>query len=71
MHFFGPDGNHSLNYSEFSAFTRGLQREVLKAEFVEYSHGLESLAESDFAHMLLRYADITEEVGVESSDCSP
>eukprot|EP00094_Tigriopus_californicus_P009262 TCALIF_08930-PA protein Name:"Similar to MICU3 Calcium uptake protein 3, mitochondrial (Homo sapiens)" AED:0.08 eAED:0.08 QI:241/0.5/0.4/0.8/0.5/0.6/5/0/425 len=60
-HFFGPDGRHKLSYEEFAAFLTGLQREVLKAEFLEYSRGLEKISERDFAQLLLRYTTLSDE----------
>ena len=62
QHFFGADGKHALTFEEFSAFIRALQREVLMTEFTEFSRGLEKIAERDFAELLLRYTDLTDEV---------
>lgn len=67
-HFFGSGGNswnntrHNLTFDEFSAFIRAIQREVLMTEYLEYSRGLEKISERDFAALLLRYTDLTEEV---------
>ncbi len=60
-HFFGRSGDHKLEYKEFASFLEGLQREVLRTEFLEYSRGLEVISERDFAHLLLRYTDLTEQ----------
>ncbi len=59
-YFFGADGRHKLTYAEFSAFVGDLQREALKAEFLEYSRGLQRISQSDFAAMMLRYTDLDE-----------
>lgn len=61
-HFFGRDWKHNLTFDEFSAFITALQREVLMAEFIEYSRGLEKISERDFASLLLRYTDLSEVV---------
>eukprot|EP00095_Tigriopus_kingsejongensis_P005270 maker-scaffold464_size163657-snap-gene-0.29 protein:Tk05270 transcript:maker-scaffold464_size163657-snap-gene-0.29-mRNA-1 annotation:"hypothetical protein TcasGA2_TC001761" len=59
--FFGPNGDHKLGFDEFSAFLAGLQREVLRTEFLEYSRGLEKITARDFAQLLLRYTTLTDE----------
>lgn len=61
-HFFGRKGDHKLTFDEFSAFIAGFQKEVLWAEFLEYSRGMETISEIDFANLLLRYTDLSEEV---------
>ena len=43
VHFFGRDDKHHLNFDEFSAFVNAIQREVLRAEFLEYSRGLDKV----------------------------
>jgi hypothetical protein len=40
----------------------GFQREVLLAEFLDYSRGLENISAQDFARFLLRFARLKEEV---------
>lgn len=61
VHFFGKDDKHHMHFEEFSAFVSAIQREVLRAEFLEYSRGLDKISEQDFACLLLRYTDLTEE----------
>ena len=61
-HFFGRKGAHKLSFNEFSSFVFALQREVLKAEFMEYSRGLDKITERDFAQLLLRYTELSETV---------
>ena len=43
VHFFGRDDKHHLSFEEFSAFVNAIQREVLRAEFLEYSRGLDKV----------------------------
>ena len=43
VHFFGRDDKHHLSFDEFSAFVNAIQREVLRAEFLEYSRGLDKV----------------------------
>lgn len=62
-HFFGSDSKHALTFEEFSGFVRALQREVLMTEFMEFSRGLSTITERDFAELLLRYTDLSDEVG--------
>ena len=60
-HFFSRKGDRKLTFKEFFAFIQGLQREVLRAEFLEYSRGLETISEEDFAKLLLRYTNLSKE----------
>ena len=60
VHFFGSDGNHKLTFDEFTQFIGDFQREAIKAEFLEYSRGLDLIGDRDFASMLLRYTDLDE-----------
>lgn len=64
-HLFGLKGRRKLTFEEFSAFIQGLQREVLKAEFLEYSRGMDAISDSDFAALLLRYTNLTDEVSLQ------
>lgn len=60
VHFFGPTGDKPLTFGQFSTFLASFQREVLQAEFNEYSRGLDKVTEKDFAQILMRYADLHE-----------
>ncbi|XP_060516069.1 calcium uptake protein 3, mitochondrial isoform X2 [Cylas formicarius] len=55
IHFFGPKGNNDLNFESFRKFMLYLQTEVLELEFSEFSKGLPTISEVDFAKILLRY----------------
>ncbi|CAG9816427.1 unnamed protein product [Phaedon cochleariae] len=55
VHFFGLRGNHDLNFESFKKFMLHLQTEVLELEFNEFSKGLATISEVDFAKILLRY----------------
>lgn len=55
IHFFGPKGNTDLNFESFKKFMLHLQTEVLELEFNEFSKGLSTISEVDFAKILLRY----------------
>ncbi|KAL1492926.1 hypothetical protein ABEB36_011090 [Hypothenemus hampei] len=55
IHFFGPKGNNDLNFDNFRRFMTHLQTEVLELEFSEFSKGLPTISEVDFAKILLRY----------------
>ncbi|KAF5303215.1 hypothetical protein FQR65_LT08295 [Abscondita terminalis] len=55
IHFFGPKGNEELRFEGFRRFMLDLQTEVLELEFSEFSKGLQTISEVDFAKILLRY----------------
>ncbi|KAB0801321.1 hypothetical protein PPYR_05675 [Photinus pyralis] len=55
IHFFGPKGNEELKFEGFRRFMLDLQTEVLELEFSEFSKGLQTISEVDFAKILLRY----------------
>lgn len=55
IHFFGPKGTNTLNFDNFQRFMLYLQTEVLELEFSEFSKGLPTISELDFARILLRY----------------
>nr|CAH7749197.1 unnamed protein product [Callosobruchus chinensis] len=55
IHFFGPKGKNELNFESFKKFMLHLQTEVLELEFNEFSKGLPTISEVDFARILLRY----------------
>lgn len=55
VHFFGPKGNNELNFEHFKQFMLHLQTEVLELEFSEFSKGLPTISEVDFAKIMLRY----------------
>ncbi|XP_032674120.1 calcium uptake protein 3, mitochondrial isoform X2 [Odontomachus brunneus] len=54
-HFFGKDGTNELKYEDFKRFMENLQHEILELEYHEFSKGLETINELDFAKILLRY----------------
>ena len=58
MHLFGKSGTRELTYEQFSAFMENLQTEVLEMEFLEFSKGLATITELDFAKILLRYTQL-------------
>lgn len=58
VHFFGPKGNQVLNFEGFRRFMINLQTEVLELEFSEFSKGLPTISEVDFARILLRYTHL-------------
>ncbi|XP_046648029.1 calcium uptake protein 3, mitochondrial-like isoform X3 [Daphnia pulicaria] len=58
LHLFGKDGNLSLSFEEFARFMQNLQTEVLELEFQEFSKGLGTITEQDFAKILLRYTQL-------------
>lgn len=55
IHFFGTKGKEELRYEGFKKFMENLQTEVLELEFSEFSKGLPTISETDFAKILLRY----------------
>ncbi|KAB7499338.1 Calcium uptake protein 3, mitochondrial [Armadillidium nasatum] len=55
VHFFGKKGKQDLKFEEFKTFMENLQTEVLEIEFNEFSKGLPTISELDFAKILLRY----------------
>ncbi|XP_076468496.1 calcium uptake protein 3, mitochondrial-like isoform X8 [Babylonia areolata] len=58
IHFFGPKGNQVLNYNDFHKFMSNLQKEVIELEFSEFSRGMSTISEVDFARILLRYTNL-------------
>ncbi|XP_032787556.2 calcium uptake protein 3, mitochondrial isoform X1 [Daphnia magna] len=58
LHLFGRDGNLSLSFDDFARFMQNLQTEVLELEFQEFSKGLSTITEQDFAKILLRYTQL-------------
>lgn len=61
IHFFGPKGNRDLNFESFRKFMVNLQTEILELEFSEFSKGLPTISEIDFAKILLRYTQLDAE----------
>nr|XP_022326381.1 calcium uptake protein 3, mitochondrial-like isoform X4 [Crassostrea virginica] len=55
VHFFGSKGRDVLKYEDFHRFMENLQSEVIELEFLEFSKGLATISEEDFARILLRY----------------
>ncbi|XP_035207068.1 calcium uptake protein 3, mitochondrial-like isoform X3 [Stegodyphus dumicola] len=55
IHLFGKKGNEDLSYDDFYRFMDNLQTEVLELEFTEFSRGMPTISEVDFARILLRY----------------
>ncbi|XP_064608031.1 calcium uptake protein 3, mitochondrial-like isoform X5 [Liolophura sinensis] len=55
VHFFGQKGKEVLRFEDFRLFMENLQSEVLELEFKEFSKGMPTISEVDFARILLRY----------------
>jgi Ca2+-binding EF-hand superfamily protein len=68
VHFFGMKGKDVLTYQDFHRFMDNLQTEVLELEFNEFSHGMPTIHEQDFARILLRYTILTKEAHEEYLD---
>jgi len=64
VHLFGKSGSQELTYEQFSTFMENLQTEVLELEFLEFSKGLSTITELDFAKILLRYTQLNPEAYV-------
>ena len=58
IHFFGKRGNDVLRYDDFFRFMSNLQAEVIELEFLEFSKGMQTISEEDFARILLRYTNL-------------
>ncbi|XP_077487597.1 mitochondrial calcium uptake 3 isoform X5 [Amblyomma americanum] len=58
VHLFGKKGSDTLRYDDFHRFMDNLQTEVLELEFTEFSRGMPTISEVDFARILLRYTYI-------------
>ncbi|XP_067121661.1 calcium uptake protein 3, mitochondrial isoform X3 [Centruroides vittatus] len=58
IHLFGRKGNEDLSFRDFYRFMDNLQTEVLELEFTEFSRGMPTISEVDFAQILLRYTYI-------------
>uniref|UniRef100_H2YW36 EF-hand domain-containing protein n=1 Tax=Ciona savignyi TaxID=51511 RepID=H2YW36_CIOSA len=58
VHLFGRSGKNDLSFEDFHSFMNNLQTEVLEIEFLEYSRGMATISEVDFACMLLRFTDV-------------
>uniref|UniRef100_A0A6A7G061 Calcium uptake protein 3 n=2 Tax=Hirondellea gigas TaxID=1518452 RepID=A0A6A7G061_9CRUS len=58
IHFFGKKGKRDLKFEDFKMFMENLQTEVLEIEFNEFSKGLPTISELDFAKILLRYTHL-------------
>jgi len=58
VHLFGKQGQNELNFADFITFMENLQTEVLELEFLEFSKGLNTISELDFAKILLRYTQL-------------
>jgi len=58
VHLFGNHGHGELDYANFITFMENLQTEVLELEFLEFSKGLNTISELDFAKILLRYTQL-------------
>lgn len=55
VHFFGSEGDNDLNFESFKRFMLHLQTELLEMEFNEFSKGLPTISEIEFAKIMLRY----------------
>ncbi|XP_078496018.1 calcium uptake protein 3, mitochondrial isoform X9 [Ciona intestinalis] len=60
VHLFGRSGKNDLSYGDFHRFMDNLQTEVLEIEFLEYSRGMATISEVDFARMLLRFTEVAD-----------
>nr|XP_018673040.1 calcium uptake protein 3, mitochondrial isoform X5 [Ciona intestinalis] len=60
VHLFGRNGKNDLSYGDFHRFMDNLQTEVLEIEFLEYSRGMATISEVDFARMLLRFTEVAD-----------
>ncbi|XP_022086736.1 calcium uptake protein 3, mitochondrial-like isoform X3 [Acanthaster planci] len=60
-YFFGAKGTDTLDYATFCMFMDNLQAEVLELEFYEFSKGMPTISEAEFAHVLLRYTNMDED----------
>ncbi|GFO09241.1 calcium uptake protein 3, mitochondrial [Plakobranchus ocellatus] len=58
VHFFGGSGKNVLKYGDFHRFMENLQSEVIEMEFLEFSRGLNTISEVEFARILLRYTNL-------------
>ncbi|KAK3719873.1 hypothetical protein RRG08_040173 [Elysia crispata] len=58
VHFFGQNGKNVLKYDDFHRFMENLQSEVIEMEFLEFSRGLNTISEVEFARILLRYTNL-------------
>ncbi|XP_035828296.1 calcium uptake protein 3, mitochondrial [Aplysia californica] len=58
VHFFGRNGKNVLKYKDFHRFMENLQSEVIELEFLEFSKGLNTISEVEFARILLRYTNL-------------
>ncbi|KAL4230495.1 Calcium uptake protein 3 [Mactra antiquata] len=58
VHFFGKKGNDVLKFEDFYKFMTNLQSEVIELEFLEFSKGMKTISEEDFARILLRYTNL-------------
>uniref|UniRef100_A0AAY5E7R3 Mitochondrial calcium uptake family, member 3a n=1 Tax=Electrophorus electricus TaxID=8005 RepID=A0AAY5E7R3_ELEEL len=53
-------GKAELTFDDFYRFMDNLQTEVLEIEFLNYSRGMTTISEEDFARILLRYTDVED-----------
>ncbi|KAH3833379.1 hypothetical protein DPMN_106686 [Dreissena polymorpha] len=58
VHFFGRKGNDVLKFDDFHKFMTHLQLEIIELEFLEFSKGMQTISETDFARILLRYTSL-------------
>jgi len=61
VYFFGRKGTDVLKYEDFHRFMDNLQTEVLELEYNEFSRGMQSISEEEFAKILLRYTILSDE----------
>ncbi|XP_077868800.1 calcium uptake protein 3, mitochondrial-like, partial [Saccoglossus kowalevskii] len=65
VHLFGHKGRDTLDFQTFYRFMDDLQVEVLELEFMEFSKGMNTISEEEFAEVLLKY---TRAVDTERED---
>ncbi|KAJ3612276.1 hypothetical protein NHX12_020552 [Muraenolepis orangiensis] len=57
VHFFGKKGKAELTFDDFYRFMDNIQTEMLEIEFLNYSKGMTTISEEDFARILLRFTN--------------
>ncbi|XP_030208324.1 calcium uptake protein 3, mitochondrial isoform X3 [Gadus morhua] len=58
VHFFGKKGKAELTFDDFYRFMDNIQTEMLEIEFLNYSKGMTTISEEDFARILLRFTNV-------------
>ncbi|KAK0149303.1 Calcium uptake protein 3, mitochondrial [Merluccius polli] len=58
VHFFGKKGKAELTFDDFYRFMDNIQTEMLEIEFLNYSNGMTTISQEDFARILLRFTNV-------------